>query len=518
MKYRLHSILHLLVLITGGVVTVTAYAQQACEDLASVRLSKTTITASTFIDTPPDYFPPRTTGPFGSPAGLKVSVPFCRVVGYVEPVRGSHIGFEVWLPPADSWNQRFLAAGNPAFEGAIRYGGLARILEQGYAAASTDTGHVASGHSWAMGQPQRIVDWGHRAVHETTVVAKRLIRAFYGKGPDYSYWNDCHNGGNQGLNEVQRYPGDYDGVIAGDPAYYVTRLQSGSEYIAWLALKDGVEAAGYIPPAKYAVLHRAALDTCDGRDGVVDGVIEDPTRCDFDPGMIQCPGADAGSCLTAAQVDTARRIYAGAKFADGTSIYSGLEPGSELRWGEMTRGPGPLEINNGFFKYFVFEDPDWDFRTFDVEIHTRLAEAKLGQALDAADPDLRPFRDRGGKLLLYQSWNETWVPPRMLTNYYDQVVEELGGLDKTEGFMRLFMVPGMGMCPGFSNAEDFNVLAALQKWVEENKAPEQITAQYRNQDRIYRTRPVCPWPQAALYKGTGNTDEADNFTCGIPDW
>jgi len=518
MDCYLHRVLRCAVLVTASLATVPVSAQRACEDLALTRLSKTTITAATFISTPPDYYPPRTSGAFGTPAGLKVSVPFCRVVGYIEPVRGSHIGFEVWMPPVDNWNQRFLATGNPGFIGSISYGGLARILEQGYVAASTDTGHTDPGYDWAMGQPEKIVDWGHRAVHETTVVAKRLMQTFYGKGPDYSYWNSCHNGGNQGLNEVQRYPGDFDGVIAGDPAYYVTRLQAGTEYIVWTSLKDGIEAPAYIPPAKYAVLNRAALDVCDARDGVVDGAIEVPARCDFDPGMIQCPGGDAASCLTAAQVDTARRIYAGAKFADGTPIYSGLEPGSELGWGIMAAGPEPLGISNGFFKYMVLEDPDWNFRSFDVEIHTHLAESKLGKALDAADPDLRPFRDHGGKLLLYQSWGETAVPPRSLIGYYDQVVEEMGGVSETEDFLRLFMVPGMGMCPGFSNPDNFNVLAALQEWVEKDVAPEQITAKYTDRGRVYRTRPVCPWPQAAIYKGSGSTDDAENFTCGTPDW
>lgn len=403
-----------------------AFAQTTCEDLAALRLGHVTITAATFIRTPPDYYPPRTTGPFGTRPGLKVSASFCRVVGFIEPVAGSHIGFEVWLPPAETWNGRFLATGNPAFEGAISYGGLARIIEQGYATASTDTGHVASGHRWAMGQPERLIDWGHRAVHETTLVAKRVIRDFYGKPQDYAYWNSCHNGGNQGLNEVQRYPEDYNGVIAGDPAYYVTRLQSGSEYIAWVALKDGIEAPGYIPPVKYPVLHRAVLDSCDANDGLRDGIITDPTRCDFDPAQIQCHTGDNAACLTAPQVETARLIYRGARFTDGTPIYSGFEPGSELRWGEMAAGPGPLEINNGFFRFILLEDPEWDFRSFDVDLHTRLAEERLGRHLDAANSDLGRFRAKGGKLLMYQSWGETWVPPRMITEYYKQVVARAG--------------------------------------------------------------------------------------------
>ena len=488
-------------------------AQTNCADLSDIGLPKTTITAATLIQSPPDYFPPRTTGPFGTRPGLKVSVPFCRVVGYIEPVAGSHIGFEVWMPPAESWNGRFLATGNPAFEGAISYGGMARIVEQGYATASTDTGHVASGHSWAVGYPERLTDWGHRAVHETTMAAKRLIREFYGKPQDFAYWSSCHNGGNQGLNEVQRYPEDYDGVIAGDPAYYITRLQSGSEYIAWVALKDGIEAPGYIPPAKYPVLHRAVLDTCDADDGLRDGILTDPTRCRFDPEMIQCQAGDNAACLTPAQVETARLIYRGARFTDGTLIYTGFEPGSELRWGEMAAGPDPLEINNGYFRHILMEDPEWDFRNFDVDLHTRLAGQRLGSRLDAADPDLNRFRAHGGKLLIYQSWEETWVPPRMIINYYNEVTEKTGGRESASEFLRLFMVPGMGMCPGFNNAEDFNALEAMQRWVEQGIAPESITARYTDQGRVLRTRPVCSYPRVAAFKGTGDPDVAENFTC-----
>jgi len=513
---RYSSLVIRLLLLT--LVPVLAAAQQDCADMRSLKFPNVTITLATAIATPPSYFPPRTSGPFGTRPDLKVTVPFCRVVGYAEPVTDSHIGFEVWLPEPATWNKRFLAVGNPAFEGAISYGGLANNLERGYATASTDTGHVASGHSWAMGQPQRVIDWGHRAVHEMTVNAKRIIEAYYGEPPRYSYWNSCHNGGNQGLNEIQRYPEDYDGVITGDPAYYVTRLQSGSEYIAWIALKDGIEAPGYIPPAKYPVLHRAVLDACDAKDGVRDEVIEDPTRCVFDPQTIQCQSTDAASCLTAAQVDTARRIYTGAKFADGTQIYSGFEPGSELRWGEMTAGPEPLEINNGFFKFLVFENPDWDFRTFDVELHTRLAADRVGTAVDAYDANLKAFKDHGGKLILYQSWGETWVPPRSIIDFYNNVVEAMGGLSNTRDFSRLFMVPGMGMCPGFNDPRTFNVLEALQQWRENNVAPESIEAAYTDRGTTYKTRPVCTYPQVAIYKGSGDINDAGSFSCGIPTW
>jgi feruloyl esterase len=492
-------------------------AQQSCENLTMGKYDKVTITSAVFMNDPLGFMAPKTPGIFGTPAGLKVMAQFCRVVGFIEPAKDSHINFEVWLPPAEKWNSRYLAVGNPAFEGAIKYQGLARALEQGYATASTDTGHQDPGHQWGMGQPERIIDWTHRAVHETTVVAKNLLKAFYGKPQSYAYWDSCHNGGRQGLTEAQLYPEDFDGIVAGDPAYYITHLQAGSEYLSWVALKDGKDGPGFIPPAKYPALHRAVLGACDAMDGVKDDAIEDPTRCNFDPASVQCKGGDNASCLTPAQVDTARRIYAGAKFADGTQIYSGFEPGSELVWNAMIAGPEPLFINNDFFKYIAFENPDWDFRTFDVDADTRRIDARLGPIINTLQTDLRAFKARGGKLLMYQAWNETWVPPRMATEYYKSVVKTMGGEDKTRDFFRLFVVPDFGMCAGMSTST-FNSLGAVQKWREEGIAPDQIKATYSDRGRVYRTRPVCAYPQAAIYRGSGDTTDAANFRCGNPTW
>ncbi|HTY64609.1 MAG TPA: tannase/feruloyl esterase family alpha/beta hydrolase [Acidobacteriota bacterium] len=491
--------------------------QDTCANLAKQKHDKVTITSAEFMNDPQGFQAPKTPGVFGTPEGLKVTAAFCRVVGFIEPVQNSHIQFEVWLPPVANWNNRYFAVGNPAFEGAIKYQGLAKAIEKGYATASTDTGHEDPGHQWGMGHPERVVDWTHRAVHETTVVAKSLIKAFYGQSPRFSYWDSCHNGGRQGLTEAQLYPEDFDGIVAGDPAYYITHLQAGSEYLSWVALKDGAEAPGFIPPAKYPALHRAALDACDAKDGVKDDAIEDPARCNFDPASIQCKDEDNPTCLTAAQVDTARRIYAGAKFADGTQIYSGFEPGSELVWNAMIGGPEPLFINNGFFKYIAFENPDWDFRTFDLERDTRKIDAKLGPMINTTQTDLKAFKNHGGKLLMYQDWNETWVPPRTATTYYHSVVTTMGGENQTMDFYRLFMIPNFGMCAGMFTAT-FDALGAVQKWVEEGIAPDQVKMSYSDRGRVYRTRPVCPYPQVAIYKGTGDINDIANFKCGIPNW
>jgi feruloyl esterase len=512
-----HAVLIWSVLLAASATAQTAADLKSCESLASEKLPNVTITSAVFMNDPLGFLPPKTPGVFGTPAGLKVTEPFCRVIGFIEPVEHSHIIFEVWLPPAGKWNSRYLGVSNPAFEGAIKYQGLAGALERGYATASTDTGHQDPGHRWALGHPERLTDWVHRAVHETTVVSKHMIKAFYGEAPRYSYFDGCHNGGRQGLVEAQRYPEDFDGILAGDPAYYLTHLQTGSEYLNWVALKDGVEAPGFISPEKYEVLNRAALDACDALDGVKDNAIEDPTRCRFDPATIRCSGPDEDSCLTAEQVDTARRLYLGARFADGKQIYSGFEPGSELLWGMMIRGPEPLDINNDFFRYIAFEDPDWDFRTFDVDRDTRRIDARLGSVLNNTNPDLKPFKDSGGKLLVYHSWNETWIPPRTITTYYDQVTGKMGGEGKTKDFFRLFMVPDFGMCPG-TYPGTFDALGALQKWREEGAAPAHIQAAYKNGQEVYRTRPVCAYPDVAIYKGEGDINKAENYRCGKPTW
>ena len=502
-----------------------ASAQQSCENLASLKIPNVTITMAKAITPPPDFDVPSTPGRFGTPPGMKVSVPFCRVAGFATPTSDSHISFEVWLPLPANWNGNYIGIGNPGFVGDIRFGGLAREVERGSAAASTDTGHSDINPTseapdvWAIGHPEKVADWGHRAVHETTVAAKQIIRAYYGKSEKLSFWSSCHEGGNQALTEAQKYPTDFDGIAAGDPAYYITHLQAGSEYLAWVNVKDGVKAPAYIPPSKYPVIHRAVLDACDALDGVRDGFIEDPTRCHFDPKTIQCPGnADLASCLTAPQVKTARKIYEGAKFADGTQIYPGFEPGSELGWGIMITGPEPLSINNGFFKSIVFENPSWDFHTFDVDRDTRLADTKVGALVNMIDPNLRPFKDHGGKLLLYQSWEETAIPPRSGIDYYKRVLATMGGESQTHDFFRLFMVTGMGMCPGFGvgNGGAFDALDVVMKWRETNVAPDRILTTHRVEGKADRTHPACPYPQVAIYKGSGDPYDAANFTCGVP--
>ena len=514
------------IIVTGILLTaLPTSAQKSCESLTAVKIPNVTITLAKSIEPPPDFEVPSLPGRYGTPAGIKVSVPFCRVAAFSAPTSDSHISFEVWLPPVTKWNGNYLGVGNPGFVGAIGYGSLAREVARGYAAASTDTGHSdpeATGAlpPWAISHPEKVEDWGHRAVHEMTVAAKQIIAAYYGKPPKLSFWGSCHEGGNQALTEAQKYPTDYDAIAAGDPAHYITHLQAGSLYISWVGLKDGVKALGYIPPSKYPVIHRAVLDQCDALDGVRDGFIENPSRCHFDPASIQCPAKeDYAACLTPAQVDTARKVYAGAKFADGTQIYPGLEPGSELGWDWLLSGPQPMAINYGFFANIVFQDPKWDFRTFEVDRDTRLAEARVGKMVDTIDPNLRPFKQHGGKLLMYQSWQEPGIPPRSAVNYYSRVLAEMGGASETQNFFRLFMVPGAGMCSGFGlvSSGAWDALDVVMKWRETGVPPDRIVTSHRVDGVVERTHPICPYPQEAIYKGSGDPYDAANFSCGVPE-
>ena len=501
-----------------------AAAQQSCDRLASLKIPNVTVTSAVSVDPPPALSIPIPAGPAGPASNLVVENPFCRVSAFSAPTGDSHIVFEVWLPVPHRWNGKFEAVGNGGFIGQLSYTALAAALNRGYAAASTDTGH-ASGNdeSWALGHPEKLVDWSYRAVHEMTVDAKLIIAAFYGKPAKLSYWNGCSTGGKQGLTEAQRFPEDYDGIIAGAPANYITHLQAGGVYSSWVRLKDGMGASEYVSREKFAVLHKAVLAACDAKDGVLDGIIGDPRRCKLDMKKIECEGADAPTCLTPAQAHTAQLIYDGAKYNDGKQIFPGYEPGSELLWDSPLSTPVENTIGVGFFRFMVFDNPNWDFRTFDADRDTRTADQKLGSIVNAIDPNLKPFEDHGGKLIMYHGWADQAIQPENSINYYESVVANMGGAQKTEEFFRLFMVPGMTHCQGGAGPNSFDAVTALERWRENGAAPDQIIAVHSTTTTpstpgaaIDNSRPLCPYPQAAVYKGSGNMTDAGNFICANP--
>ncbi len=475
-------------------------AAASCESVASIALPHAAVTLATAVDAGAFPAPPGR-GPSAG-AVYKTLPAFCRVAATLKPTSDSGIKIEVWLPAA-GWNGKLQSVGNGAWAGSISYPAMATALAAGYAAASTDTGHEGNGPNFIPDHPERVVDFAYRSVHEMTVASKSIIAAYYGDGPHFAYWNGCSTGGRQAMAEAQRFPNDYDGIVAGAPASYVTRLQ-GSQ--VWTSAVTHKNEAGYIPPAKYALIHKAALDQCDALDGVKDGVIEDPRRCKFNLKVLECKGEDGPSCLTAPQVELARRIYAGPGF------FPGLEPGSEMGWATLS-GPKPMDLAVEVYKYLVFQDPKWDYLSFNPETDVARAEKTISGVMDSADPNLKPLFTHGGKLLQYHGWADPGIPPGSSVNYYKSVLETMGGKTKVNGSYRLFMVPGMGHCGGGDGTSTFDMVSALDQWVEHGKAPDQIVASKVVNGAVVRTRPLCPYPQVATYKGTGSTDEAANFAC-----
>jgi feruloyl esterase len=449
-------------------------------------------------------FPPPSGGRGPAAGVVYKSLPaFCRVAATLKPSSDSAIRIEVWMPAA-GWNGKLQAVGNGAWAGTISYPAMATALAAGYVTASTDTGHEGNSPDFIPGHQEKVVDFAYRAVHEMTIASKGIIAAFYGNAPKYSYWNGCSTGGRQALAEAQRFPADYDGIVAGAPANYVTRLQGSQVWTAAMTHKD---SASYIPPSKYPAIHKAVLEQCDALDGVRDGVLEDPTRCRFNPKTIECKDADGPACLTHPQVELARKIYAGP-----TGVFPGLEPGSEMGWA-MLSGAKPLDLAVEVYKYLVFQDPKWDYLTFNAEADVARAEKTISATMNSVDPDLKPFFGHGGKLLQYHGWADPGIPPESSVNYYKSVLEALGGSAKVQNSYRLFMIPGMGHCAGGDGTSTFDMVSSLAPWVEKGKAPDQIAASRVVNGAVDRTRPLCPYPQVAVYRGAGSTDEADNFVC-----
>jgi feruloyl esterase len=486
-------------------------AGRSCESLTAQALPNTTISLAESVSAG-SFVMPRPPGGGGAAQGdpFKNLPAFCRVAATLKPTSDSDIKIEVWMPASD-WNGKFLAVGNGGWAGVISYAAMGEALRRGYATSSTDTGHVGGSGSFALGHPEKLIDYAYRSEHEMTLKAKAIIAAYFGDAPKRSYWNGCSVGGRQGLKEAQRYPEDFDGIIAGAPAADWTGRASASVRVAQAVHKD---EASYIPATLYPIVHNAVLAACDALDGVKDGVIEDPQRCAFDPKVLECKGADHSACLTAPQVEAVRTIYSAATNQETKREITGLMPGSELGWATWG-GPQPLGISFDHFKYVVFKDANWDYRTFNAERDIAAAERIDGNTINALETNLQTFFDRGGKLLQYHGWSDPQISPGNSTQYYQRVAEKVGGLDKVQRSYRLFMVPGMAHCGGGDGPNSFDMVGALEQWVEKGQAPERIVASRRRDGTIDRTRPLCPYPQVATFKGTESTDEAASFVCSV---
>ena len=500
-------------------------AAAPCAALAALELPATTLRSAEIV-------PAGTFTPPGASSALTIPS-ICRVAGVTEPA----VAFEVWLP-VDDWNGKFHVSGNGGMAGVISYGAMAGALRRGYAAASTDTGHVRPGAggfdaSWALGRPDLVEDFGHRALHVTAENGKAITTAFYERPPRYSYYVGCSKGGQQGLMEAQRYPEDFDGIVAGNPANDWTRFYAGAHL--WYALATLRDPGSYIPPTKLPALAAAVNAACDALDGLADGVLDDPRACRFDPAALTCPGdEDHDGCLTPPQVQAVSDIWAGSRNSAGDVVFPGLVPGGENGpgggWGSWVTGSEPFtslhwRAADGFFRYMVFEDPDWNFRTFDYDADLAFALDKVGAALDSADPDLTRFRNGGAKLLVYHGWSDPDISPLGSINYYESVLAATRGtvpddgttreraLSETRDFFRLFLVPGMGHCSGGPGYNQVDPLPALERWVEEGVAPDSIPATRVEDDTVVRSRPICAYPATSQWDGAGNPDDARSFSC-----
>jgi feruloyl esterase len=494
------------------VLSVTPASAATCESLAGLKLPNTTITSAQTVAAG-EFTPPA--GGRGAPAPLKDLPAFCRVTATLRPSSDSDIKMEVWLP-SQNWNGKLEAVGNGGWNGSISYNalstspGLGTALAKGYAAVASDLGHTGGNANFAIGHPEKVIDFGYRAVHEMTVQAKAITNAFYGNAPKYSYFYGCSAGGREAMKAAQMYPEDYDGIIAGSPGLDWTSRAAQAVRIDQMVLKD---PSAKIPTAKLQLLNTAALNACDALDGAKDNIIENPKACKFDPGVLACKAADDGSCLTASQVELARAVYTSPVNSKTKREITGLYPGSELAWTDSGWSAPARSTGLEQFRNIVYQDPQWDISKFNWDTDVPKAEEVDKNTINALDPNLKKYFDHGGKLIQYHGWSDAQISPGNSTQYYQRVVDANGGSSKVMNNYRLFMVPGMGHCGGGTGAATFDMLTALEKWVEQKQAPDSIPGSHATQGKIDRTRPLCPYPQLATYKGSGDINDAANFSC-----
>lgn len=526
------------ILAASGIIAPGARAAgQSCEQLAQLALPDVKITSAQIVAAGAFTLPASTT-PWlaGDPSFYKGLPEFCRVTANAKPSSDSDIKIEVWMP-ASGWNGKFRGQGNGGFAGEIYYRDLALAVSQGYASAATDTGHAANGTdaAWALGHPEKIVDFAYRAIHEMTVVAKATVKAFYGDAPQHAYFANCSNGGRQALMEAQRYPEDYDGILAGAPANYWTHLLSSALYDAQTTTLD---AASYIPASKIPTIAKAVNEACDALDGVKDGVLTDPRLCHFDPAALLCKAADSDSCLTQPQVTSLKKMYEGAHDSKGKEIFPGFLPGGEDGGGGWSlwiagRAPGQgllFAFGGGYFSDMVYDKADWDYKKANLDEAVAASDKKFANVFNATEANLKPFESHGGKLIIYHGWNDAAISALNSINYYEAVRTKMGK-QEADSFLRLFMVPGMQHCGGGPGTDVFgqtglstpndsqhNMYLALEQWVEKGAAPTSViaTKQPGEGSPVKVSRPLCAYPQVAHYKGAGDTNDAANFVCGAP--
>jgi hypothetical protein len=477
---------------------------RSCMDLTSLKLPHVTITETRLV----------AAGSGGVPA-------YCEILGAARPTSDSDIHFEVMIPAGSAWNGRYLQVGNGGFAGTIPERSMIPALAEGYAVAGTDDGHqstVDTDASWALKHPQKQIDFGYRAIKETTDAAKAVIHAFRGANPVFSYFQGCSDGGREALMEAQRYPGDFNGIVAGDPANHWTHLLAGAVWDFQALIQT---PGSYLSPAKLKLVEAEAIKQC----GDEDGVIEDPLSCHFQPEKIRCASGDATSCLTDSQIKALRKIYDGPKDPHtGQQIIAGFSPGGEGEengWTRWIAGPTPdgkqaliYQFASNFFGYVVAARADIDLSKFDFDRDIASTDGRFAPIFNSYDPDLSAFRNHGGKLIQYHGWADPAIPALDSIDYYSRVQAKMG---PTAGFYRLFMAPGMLHCSGGPGPNIISTLPAISAWVEHGKAPEiLVAAKYRDNNptqAIERMRPLCAFPARAEWDGKGDKTKMESFRC-----
>ena len=474
--------------------TTAATAATSCEGLGSVQLDHAVVTDARMVPEGPGAAGP-------GPGSVPTVVPaHCSVQLDLKPTSDSLIKMELWLPPAEKWNGKFLAAGNGGFAGSIQgtRSGMPQALNSGYATAGTDTGHQEPGGKWAIGHPEKMIDFAYRSTHEMTLKAKQLVKAFYDRAPQRSYFSSCSTGGRMAVMEAQRYPEDYDGIVAGALAnrhirMWASGVASGAELLR--------HPEGALSKEQAALVNDLVAKKC---DVLHEGFLNDPRQCKVDFAALRCAAGQSGdACLTEPQLKTVARNYEGVKNSKGELIFSGAP---------LSRPIGASSVNpdgpNGLFDLvrIARNDAALDWKTFDVDRDVKLLDQKLG-FVDAVNPDLTKFKARGGKLLLYHGWADPAITAQNTIRYYESVLDRMGPAQGD--WVRLFMVPGMGHCGGGPGLNGFDSTRALEQWVEQGVAP----AQLEGRGAKGLTRPLCPYPQSAEYAGTGDPKDARNWSC-----
>ena len=477
-----------------------ATAATPCENLTSLKLADATITSAVVV---PEGPPPARGG--GNGRGARGGAPapnipaHCRVQIVLKPTPDSLINMEMWLP-TQNWNGKFMGVGNGGFAGSIQ--GLTNEMPQalrlGYATAGTDTGHQEQGGNWAIGHPEKMIDFGYRATHDMTVKAKQIVKAFYDENAKYSYFKGCSTGGRMALMEAQRYPYDYNGIIAGSLANRHIHM--------WTAgVTRNIELSrhpeGSLTAEKAALVNQMVMDTC---DTLKEGFLNNPRQCKVDFSKLLCAAdKDDNTCLTAPQLKTVNTFYGGVKNSRGNLIFSGQALGNPI---PALKGTNQSPGGTFDIVRIAYNDPDLDWQKFDLDTYLPHIDEELSY-VDAVNPDLSKFKRNRGKLLLTHGWSDTGITPENTVLYYDTVLNKMGR--NQSDWMRLFMAPGMGHCRGGPGVNTFDSIGTLEKWVEKGIAPDQMIGTGAQGF----TRPMCPYPQYAEYKGTGDLKDGANWAC-----